>query len=72
MPGELRTTLDFYQLNNERHQIIELCAIVRDWNNLRLKEGKLEYDIQAALCREYSEIERYLSKAAALFNSTVG
>jgi hypothetical protein len=41
MPGELRTAFDFYQQNNERHQIAGLCAIVRGRNNLCLKEGNL-------------------------------
>ena len=44
MPGELRTAFDFYQRKNERLQIAGLCAIVRNWNNLCLKEGKLNYD----------------------------
>lgn len=72
MPGELRTAFCFYQQKNERHRIVGLCAIVKNWNNLCLKGGKLNYDMHAALCREYSEIERYLSKAAVLFNSIVG
>jgi hypothetical protein len=68
MPGELRTAFYFYQRKNERHQIAGLCATVRDWNNLCLKEGKLNYDMQAALCREYSDREIYLRRRVVQFN----
>jgi hypothetical protein len=47
MPGELKTSFDFYQRKNEQHQIAGLCAIVR--------EGKLNCEMQAALCRVFRD-----------------